>query len=266
MASGWPGDSSGSGLKKAQFVCTIVNNVIREIGANCVGSAGLKHRCDIALIGYEGSSAFNLWADKLSGRDVVPIPEIIQNPLGTLSRTEQKADPIEGVIEVKREYNYWFEPKAGGGTPMGQALTKARHIIEAWLQHETHRDSFPPVVIHITDGVPNQTERQMASDEANAIKSLSTSDGNALLITIHVPDGYGQTLLFPLSPADLPAGDASAELLYQMASVLPNELIETTGTLNVRPGARLMIMNADAMAVKELVTWGTSTSGATRPD
>ena len=66
MDLNWPGNSASSQIKKAQFLSDIVNKVIREIGANASG----KHRCDIALIGYEGSQgAASLWDGPLAGRD-----------------------------------------------------------------------------------------------------------------------------------------------------------------------------------------------------
>ena len=142
MGANWPGNTASATLVKAQFLSNIINKVIREIGANAVTPARIKHRCDIALIGYEGGKAFSLWGKALQGRDVVSIPDVVQNPLGTSTVKEQKPDPVEGVIEVERKFDYWIEPAVGGGTPMGQALGKAHQVIETWLQDAGHRDSF----------------------------------------------------------------------------------------------------------------------------
>src|SRR5450432_3227279 len=85
MAFDWPGNTSSEGVNKAQFLANIISKVIRDIGANAVSPAGLKNRCEIALIGYEGGKAYSLWGGNLSGRDIVGIPEIVQNPLGSFS-------------------------------------------------------------------------------------------------------------------------------------------------------------------------------------
>jgi len=63
---------------------------------------------------------------------------------------------------------------------MGRGLGKARQIVEQWLTEEKHWDSFPPVVLHVTDGEPDANERSEAMREAEKIKDLSTSDGNVL--------------------------------------------------------------------------------------
>jgi hypothetical protein len=261
MQMTWPGSSASSTIVKAQFLSNIINKVIREIGANASG----KYRCDIALIGYEGNQgAFSLWKGGIQGKEAVSIVDVVNNPAGTATQKEQKSDPIEGVIEVERKYDYWMEPTIGGSTPMGRGLGKARQIIEQWLTDEKHQDSFPPVVLHVTDGEPDSNERNTALREAEQIKNLSTSDGNVMLFTVHIPSENGATVLFPVSEADLPAGDESGKLLFQMSSILPQEMVASAleAGLEVQSGCRLMVRNADAMAAAKLITWGSSSGGA----
>lgn len=263
MNTDWPGNTTGTPIVKAEFLAEILNKVLREMGALSVKQGGISHRCDLALIGYEGSKAFSLWEGGLKGRDVVGIPDVVDNPLGEFTRTEQKPDGLGGFNEVEKRYKYWIEAAAGGNTPMAAALRKARELVEVWLEDPKHRDSFPPVVIHITDGMPTDDKKQ-ALAEAQKIKDLETTDGKALLITIHVPDGYPSPILFPLDESHLPPADESAKFLFEMASVLPNEMYESAvgAGLPVKPGCRLMIMNADAYAVAKLVNWGSSAGGA----
>src|SRR5258707_1372067 len=86
MGYNWPGSSASAGIKKAQFAADVLNKTIREIGANAVGRERIKHRCDIAVIGYDGTEgATSLWGGGLAGRWAVGIPEIVANPLGTLT-------------------------------------------------------------------------------------------------------------------------------------------------------------------------------------
>lgn len=261
MAAPWAGHQGSGESAKAAALANIVNTAISDLGSNCVtNEGGVKNRCAVALIGYEGGRAYPLWGGTLAGKTTVAIPDIVANPLGTATVTEERADPVEGTVEVQRDRDYWMTPQVGGGTPMGQGLKAAREAVEAWLNEPGHEDSFPPVVMHITDGMPDAGERQMALDEAEAIKALSTTDGNVLLVTVHIPDGYGQTIIFPADPSELPAGDDSAKLLYDMASTLPAELLESAmgAGLPVKPGSKLMIMNADASAAARLINWGSS--------
>ena len=237
---------------------------MRELGAISLN----KHRCDIAVVGYDSSAgATSLWEGRLAGQDAVSIVDIVNNPIGTFERDEQKSDPELGVINVKRKIDYWLQPTTGGSTPMGTGLAKARSIIEHWLTNELHKNSFPPVVIHVTDGVPDQSERKMALDEAEKIKNLSTSDGNALIFTVHLPDGSGKTALFPSSENELPAGDDSANLIYIMSSILPDEMLGNAleAGLPVTLGCRLMVLNADAMAASKMIQFGSTGTGNQKP-
>ena len=59
-------------------------------------------------------------------------------------------DGAGGIVEQSVRIPVWFEPVADGGTPMCQAAGEAKRIIEGWIAE--HPDSFPPIVIHITDG------------------------------------------------------------------------------------------------------------------
>lgn len=264
MAAPWPGDSASSGMIKAEFVANVFNKTVREFGAISLN----KRRCDIAVIGYDSSAgATSLWEGKLAGQDAVSIVDIVNNPIGTFEREEQKADPELGVITVKRKIDYWLKPTTGGSTPMGMGLAKARYIIEKWLTNEAHMNSFPPVVIHVTDGIPDSSERQLALDEAEKIKSLATSDGNVLIFTVHLPDGNGKTVLFPGTESDLPAADASAKLLYTMSSMLPDEMMGNAleAGLPVSHGCRLMVLNADAMAAAKMIQFGSTGTGNQKP-
>ncbi len=103
MKLAWPASSPSSGLIKAEFVANILNRTLREIG----GLSLNKRRCDVAVIGYESDEgATSLWAGKLAGRDAVSIVEIVNNPVGTVEKEEQRADPEMGVVVVKRKINY----------------------------------------------------------------------------------------------------------------------------------------------------------------
>lgn len=146
---------------------------------------------------------------------------------------------------------------------MGTGLAKARTVIETWLKSDAkHTNAFPPMVIHVTDGEPDPSEEQKALDEAEKIKAIATDDGNALIFTVHIPDRGGETVLFPVTEGDLPAGDDSAKRLYKMSSVLPVEMIGLASEwgLPVKSGCRLMVMNADALSATQLIQFG-STAG-----
>ena len=59
-------------------------------------------------------------------------------------------DGAGGVLETSVKFPVWFEPVASGGTPMREALTRAAEELVAWC--DAHPDSYPPTVLHVTDG------------------------------------------------------------------------------------------------------------------
>lgn len=85
-----------------------------------------------------------------------------------------------------------------------------------------NRDSFPPIVLNITDGEASDATPQTLLAEAGSIKSVATRDGNVLLFNIHLAGSGTQTSAqcFPSNREELPC-IRYADLLYDMSSELP---------------------------------------------
>ena len=103
------------------------------------------------------------------------------------------------------------------GTPMCAALDYVRKIAESWCT--SHPQSFPPVVIHLTDGEPTDGD---PLPYAEALKSLSTEDGQLLLFNCHISESQANPVVFPNSEQIL--GDELAKALFRMSSELPDKL------------------------------------------
>ena len=70
------------------------------------------------------------------------------------------------------EISIWFEPIAENGTPMCEGISYAKRIVEKWIV--SHMESYPPVVINVTDG--ESTDGNPLSN-AKDIAQLKTNDG-----------------------------------------------------------------------------------------
>src|SRR5262249_11872392 len=112
------------------------------------------------------------------------------------------------------QFPVWIDPVHVGGTPMCDALRRTKATIESWVA--AHRASYPPTVVHITDGESTDGE---PFDVASSIRSLTTNDGPVALFNLHLSSSAGPPLTFPSTNADLP--DAFARSLFDMSSVLP---------------------------------------------
>src|SRR6185436_19625731 len=68
------------------------------------------------------------------------------------------------------------------GTDTAQAFQQAYDRLQVMINKERYRDSFPPMVFHLTDGEA-QTD---ASSIAQQIFNLATSDGNVLVVNAYI--------------------------------------------------------------------------------
>ena len=257
MGEAWPQSPKH---RKADALADVLNNTLAEIGARCVkGEGRVSNRCEIALLGYEGSKVGSVWGGQLQGQEIVSISEISTNPLDIEKRKVMHENGKGGIIEVEEDVPVWIKANTGGGTPMKKALAHALKLVQNWLPN--HPDAFPPIVIHVTDGEPTGStpDERDPSPEATAIRNLATSDGHALLVNINIHSNSPVKALFPKDAADLPGNDAGAQLLFEMSSIIPDELVEVGRNegLNMLPGSRLMVLNADAVDVIRLIQFAT---------
>ena len=131
-----------------------------------------------------------------------------------------------------------------GGTDARNALRQAFVHVQAAVAEERFKNSFPPMVFHLTDGM-SQTD---ASDVAQEIKALATADGQALVVNGYIGT---QTTLGYKGPEDFPGYVTSDEAgpntdnvqMFNMSSEVPDcireNLIQDGIFPQLRDGARL---------------------------
>jgi hypothetical protein len=137
---------------------------------------------------------------------------------------------------------------------MCAALDYVSQIAQEWS--DAHPTSFPPIIIHITDGESTDGDPEPNSI---ALRSIRTEEGGeALLFNCHLSELQKAGVVFPASEADLPA-DGFAHLLFRMSSVLPDSLRAGAEARHIdcHPGARGMAFNADSTQMVMLIETGT---------
>jgi len=174
-------DSMTNGKSKAQFVADVLNRTLATLITRCTKSEGTRDYFEVGVLGYSGSTAENGLAGALSGTILHPISQIEANPLRVEDRIKRVDDGAGGLVEQAIKFPVWFEPKASGGTPMCNAITSAAEQLVAWC--DAHPDSYPPTVLHITDGESTDGE---PGSLAQQLQQISTNDGNVLLFNLHV--------------------------------------------------------------------------------
>ncbi|MBE2270086.1 MAG: VWA domain-containing protein [Anaerolinea sp.] len=246
--------SGGVGGRKDQKVADAINNLLYNLTIKCAKSEGVRDYYDVGVLGY-GAKVGTLLSGALAEKDWAPISKIADAPQRIEERTKKVEDGAGGVIDQKVRFPIWFSPVSNGGTPMVQALKEARRIVSSWLAQ--HPDSFPPIVINVTDGESSDGSPLAAAAD---LRELSSSDGNVLLFNVHLSSVGGLPIEFPHSEAELP--DQYAKQLFQMSSELPEHIRSAARAegYQVADTSRGFVFNADIVSVIRFLDIGTRPS------
>jgi hypothetical protein len=222
-------DNNGDLIVKSKQLALIVNKFLDEILLTCQSTDLIKNYFDVVIIGYgredtNGESIVKIaWEGQLEGQSWVNVT--------TLRKCSLRKDIIKvqnpkkfGPKELEEEINVWIEPYSEGLTPMKEAIETCTNLLISWI--ENHPNSFPPIVFNMTDGnatdVTNQNEIVLASEK---LKSLSTSDGNVLLLNCLFSDDVQNLKEFPfLHERNFFERNAHELALYDSSSLLPPKI------------------------------------------
>lgn len=248
----------GSDERKCDKLVEAINAWLYNMTIRAASGGNLRDWMDIGVIGYRTDQQNNpivgpILQGELAGKNLVPITEIEQHPSRIQDAEQLMPDPATGeVVSVQVQVPIWVDAYAEGGTPMCTAFYKAHEILTQWIAD--HPKSFPPVVIHITDG------ESMDGDPlpyAESLKELNTDDGNVLLFNCNLSNVAKDSFLFINSSELLP--DDYARTLFNMSSVLPESIVQRANLegMNLQNNARGMVFNADMVCLIKFLDLGT---------
>lgn len=247
---------SGEGAKrKAEGVADAINKLLQELVIRCAKEEGIWDYFHVGVIGY-GATVGPAFSGTLGGKDIAPISAIANSPARIEERTKKVDDGAGGLVDTKIRFPIWFDPTANGGTPMCQALSQARSTIRNFVSQ--HPNSFPPVVIHITDGESTDGDPTQAMRE---LTGITTADGNVLLFNVHLSGNpNAKTTAFPDNPSQLP--DQYSQLLFNGASMLTPFMrsVAAEHGFTLSEGAKGFVLNADLVLVIQALDIGTRPS------
>ncbi len=246
-------DTMASGIQKADFLADVVNRTLYELIVRCTKPEEVRNYYYISIIGY-GNGVDSAFGGTLAGRDLVPISEVADNPVRVETRTKKVPDGAGGIVEQEVKFPVWIDARAENGTPMCEALTKVDEIIDQWISNRQYINSFPPIVLHITDGESTDGD---PSEIARRIQSKSVNDGSVLFFNCHLSSGNATEIAYPINSEGLP--NEYAATLFNISSILPNNFIETAKQLElkVQNNSRGFVFNADAASLVQFFDIGT---------
>jgi hypothetical protein len=238
------------GENKATVATMAVNRVIYETTLLCQSGNQIRNRVFMGVVGY-GASVRPLVGGKIS--------ELAANPVSEVNIPKKVPDGAGGLVEISQRMPLWITPPvAANGTPMEQAMEIAHGLVQSWLQEENHKDSFPPVVINISDGAPNRPQETQTA--AQKLLQLQTNDGKLLLFNAHISDARAGEVALPNNQQGL--HDQYAQFLFGISSVIPPSLVSAAqkAGFTVPQNARGFVFNAGAETLIKLLTFGSTGS------
>jgi hypothetical protein len=244
---------AGSDRSRHQALADILNGLLYEVVLRCVKSPqeGPRPYFAVAVVGYQTDRqgqpiVGSALQSPLDEHDVVWTPDLAAHPL----RIDQRPAPSgQGTVTAP----VWIEPRAGGGTPMCKAFDRAGLIARSWV--DAYPDSFPPIVINVTDG--DSTDGDPAP-WAERVKALRSNDGSVLVFNLALSSEGAEPILFPNAADRLP--DEYTRGLFAMSSELPPFMLESARAqgFDVQPGARGFGCNGDLRSVVTFLNVGTA--------
>jgi len=252
-------DQSGSmatgmaqGMSKAEFVADVINKTLRDLVVRCTREEGVRDYFDIAVIGYGDKSVHSALSGSLSNGLMHPISAIADGTLRIDEREKMVDDGDGGIINKLVRFPVWVEPVANLGTPMRDAIATTARLIADWSQ--THPNSYPVTVLHITDGESTDGDPE---HNAEILRSLTTTDGQTLIYNLHVSADGEEPIRFPTSENQLP--NPYSKLLFRMSSTFPEHLrryAEEAHGIHLSAESHALVINADAEELVKFIDIG----------
>ena len=217
-------------MSKIEAVAVVCNYLIDELLERATRHGEVRNYYDIAVLGYSGDEIQSL-LPTTSTNNFVAIDQL--SNIAPSTRTyafEQHTDDGRSA-DAYFNLREWIKPTAHGKTPMFQALSVVYNMVEKWCAKPENRDSFPPIIFHITDGECNDANDSDLINIAKSIRETSTNDGNTLLINIHLsPYNELPSEIFP-AEGRLSNQSPHYTTLYQMSSTMPEQMNTLLSTM-----------------------------------
>lgn len=249
---------ANSANRKIDELTAAINAWLQNLSIACAKAEGFKDFFDIGIIGYGTDENSNPIIEPaligpLAGRDIVTISEIAQNPARIDTVTAFMQDEETGeLLEMPQQMPIWIDPVTRGATPICSAIVKVCEIVDNWIAQ--HPNSFPPIIINITDGESSEGD---PIPYADTLRQRGTNDGNVLFFNCCVSSTAADPFLFKGNGELLP--DEFAKSLFKMSSVLPESIVDKARAAGqeLEPNARGMAYNADMVSLIKFLDLGT---------
>ncbi len=240
--------------KRINMLLEVLYKVFDEMIALNSPDNKLHNRATVTMIGYN--------------TDIV---ELFSGDLIKLDKYLDEHNPLFDVnVEAKPQWQ----------TYMADAFEAAGRDIKKWIEkQEQDGKAVPaPIVINLTDGIPEEGKREndpthakamaRAKAAAQRLMDISVPDGNVMLFNIHIGEGKGEVL-----PSIRPSSDSAnsgIQFLFDISCTLNEEHIAKARAMGIdeaQPGSRFMAFGqTDRQKLFRLIKFGSMPKKDTRSE
>lgn len=252
-----------TGATLAAGAALAVNKILLDmlIKATPEVNAPVRPYFDVGIFSYgarlitPGEGVESAFGGPLAGRGLVPLPDLAANPMAV------REEPSIDLMSVSAKMPVWVDPVHGYRTPMCEAIALVGAHVFDWAG--AHPNSFPPVVINITDGMVTDSPHDGATlwEWVQRLTSIETNDGPTLFFNIFLSPAETAEIVFPSDPGGLPVPGPD---LFQMSSELPGPMVDNARAegYQVQPGARGLAFNVSRSTLVRVLRVGTGLKAA----
>lgn len=249
---------ANTGATLAEGAALAVNNILLDmcIKATTEVNAPVRPYFDVGVFSYgarlstPGEGVESAFGGGLAGRGLVPLPELAENPITV------RAEPSIDLMSVTAKMPVWVDPVHGYRTPMCEAIALVGAHVFDWAG--AHPNSFPPIVINITDGMVTDSPHEGATliEWVKRLTSVATNDGPTLFFNVFLSPAEAAEIVFPAHPGGLPPPGPD---LFALSSELPPAMIENARVdgFDVQPRARGLAFNVGRSTLLKVLQVGT---------
>ena len=244
-------------LRKMNGAADAVNRILDAISQRCSQGMDVRDYFDIGVIGYSTDEQGNpdIRSALPSTSPDAPFLSVSQvvDAAAVEERQVKESDGAGGLVEATRKIPVWLRPEANYGTPMCTALSEAAGALSNWI--DGHPDSYPPMVISVTDGAATDGDPVPLAEE---IMAMQTGDGNVLIYNAHLSEMSASPVQYPSAESELPP-DEYARQMFRMSSEFPPTVVDAASAMGlpVTQGSRGYVYNADMVALVQFLDIGT---------
>ena len=245
------------GQLKMDGAADAVNRILDAISQRCSQGMEVRDYFHIGVITYTTDRSGRASVESALAGASLDEPFLTVSQVVDVAEVEERQvkepDGAGGIVEVTRKVPIWLRPEARFGTPMCEALSAASKAIQEWTAQ--HSDSYPPMVINITDGDATDGDPVPVAQE---IMASGTNDGNTLLYNAHLSEMSASPVQYLSQEDDLPP-DEYANRVFRMSSVFPDSVVDLAAGMGlpVAQGSRGYVYNADMVALVQFLEIGT---------